>query len=95
MTEEDTNRGDVNRNLVAEEVLSRPLDMSVLNGVDPDLIDRIRKAVKAGPGGGSHVYTHDDLLDVEIESARAEYVRQEAAQKAADLASYPKREDWP
>ncbi len=79
-------------------------DDSVLDGVDPALIERLKKlsqpqAVPGKPGK----YTLSQRLEMEVEeqmqrdlqAAREAYERREAEEKASEIASYPKREDWP
>jgi hypothetical protein len=35
-----------------------------------------------------------EILDASVKKSREAYARREADQKAADIASYPKQEDW-
>lgn len=46
-----------------------------LNGVDPALIERFRKAVKAETGGKPYVFDYSDILEKELTAADAAYQR--------------------
>jgi hypothetical protein len=50
-----------------------PTPQVSLNGVDPALIERFRKAVKAETGGKPYVFDYSDILEKELSAADAAY----------------------
>ena len=50
-----------------------PTPQVSLNGVDPALIERFRKAVKAETGGKPYVFDYSDVLEKELSAADAAY----------------------
>lgn len=92
------NRAYAERDRIQAEVMSRPVDRSVLDGVDPALIERFKRAVEAEGGAKALLQRLDRELEEETKRSRtardAARAAREAEEKAADIASYPKREDW-
>lgn len=55
-----------------------PAPQVSLNGVDPALIERFRKAVKAETGGKPYVFDYSDILEKELAAADAAYRKGDA-----------------
>ena len=55
-----------------------PTPQVSLNGVDPALIERFRKAVKAETGGKPYVFDYSDILEKELSAADAAYRKGDA-----------------